>query len=84
MILKTNHGSSKFSAGASARLTTFSEVDGTSKCFIGDYSGMDDEWHGDEVSAETSNGSIKIFYEDEAAEASKVSKTSFFGRLLGL
>ena len=76
LVLKTtDYGRPRFSADASAWLTTFGEVNGTTKCFIDDHSGMNDEWDGDEVSAETCNGTIEISYEDEdgVVAASKVS-----------
>lgn len=83
LSIRTSNGSSKFSAEASGHLTTFSDVDGTRRCFIGDYSDMTDSWEGDEVVAEAKNGSVKIVYDDEEQEKSE-RKSGFFGRLFGL
>lgn len=85
MNLKTSHGHHKFSEDISSQLTTFGDIKGTLKCFVGDFSVLSDdaEWEGDEVVLETSNSSIKILYEDEPGELLR-SKSGFFGRLLGL
>ncbi|KAF8067928.1 hypothetical protein FPV67DRAFT_1165290 [Lyophyllum atratum] len=84
LTIKQWNGSTKFSPEASMHLTTFSEVDKTRRCFIGDYSEMADgeEWQGDEVFVETRNGSVKVHYDDEVQEKGD-RKSGFFGRLFG-
>ena len=86
MTLKTTHSSHKFSPDVAAQLTTFSDDHGTCKCFLGDYSAITDgkDWDGDEVNVETSNGQIKVLYQDEGVEVIKSPKQGFFGRIFGL
>ena len=53
-------------------MTTFSEVDKTTRSFVGDFSPWiegEDEWKGDEVILETKNGSVKVHYDDEVIES---------------
>ncbi|KAG5641917.1 hypothetical protein DXG03_003963 [Asterophora parasitica] len=81
LVLKTWNGSVKFSPESLEPLTTFSDVDKTRRCFIGDYSEMTDEWQGDEVFVEARNGSVKLYYDDEAKKGER--KSGFFERLFG-
>lgn len=84
LTIKTWNGSTKFSPETTVHLTTFSEVDRTRRCFIGDYSELTDdgEWQGDEVIVEARNGSVKVQYDDEVQEKGE-RKSGFFGRLFG-
>ncbi|KAF5383253.1 hypothetical protein D9615_004907 [Tricholomella constricta] len=82
VVVKAWNGNTKFSSESSVHLTTFSDVDKTRRCFIGDYSEMTDEWQGDEVFIEARNGSVKLQYDDEAQEKGD-RKSGFFGRLFG-
>ncbi|KAJ7131563.1 hypothetical protein C8R43DRAFT_1024708 [Mycena crocata] len=108
LTLRTRNGTIRFSDALSADLTTFNEVSGTRRCFVGDFSDWADQrdvsdvkasvdvkpplngWLGDEISVDTSNGSIKVKYDSESLEeererdAKGKGKSTFFGRLLGL
>lgn len=67
----TVYGAIKVSDAVAARQTPFSDVDKTSKFFIGDVSRYLEEgknWDGDEVVVGSSHGSIKISYDDEINE----------------
>ena len=65
--------------------TQFSHAGRTNRFFIGDtraYIESDakgDQWIGDEVVVQTTNGSVKLFYEDEASYAE--NSTGFLGKL---
>ncbi|GLB38964.1 hypothetical protein LshimejAT787_0601260 [Lyophyllum shimeji] len=85
LVIKAANGSTKFSPETTVHLTTFSEVDRTRRCFIGDYSELTDgeEWQGDEVVVEARNGGVKVQYDDEVLEKGE-RKSGFFGRLFGL
>ena len=73
------------SAELSEHVTIFSEVDNVRRCFIGDLSnwGESGVWTGDEITAETQNGRVKVQFVDEAKRES-VKSRSFLGRVLRL
>ncbi|KAG6865379.1 hypothetical protein C0991_003082 [Blastosporella zonata] len=79
------NGNSKFSTQVSTNLTTFSDVNKTYKCFIGDHSAIAEggEWEGDEVVVDARNGSVKVHYDDELSYDNGDKKSGFFGRLFG-
>ncbi|KAJ7880678.1 hypothetical protein B0H13DRAFT_1630296, partial [Mycena leptocephala] len=58
--LTTRNGSGRFSDALKAALTTFSEVNSTRRCFVGDFS----DWT-EEISVESMNGNVKVGYEVE-------------------
>lgn len=81
----------RFSDALTADLTTIGEADRTHRCFVGSWGEAGDElgaWAGDEVSVETSYGSIRFAYDVEprAGDANGKEKErgkGLFGRLLG-
>ncbi|KAK7046445.1 hypothetical protein R3P38DRAFT_2873838 [Favolaschia claudopus] len=88
LTIRTRNGSIRFSDALNADLTTFNEVNQTRRCFIGDFADWTEEgWAGDEVSIESSNGSIRLQYDAESPSdaGSKGSGKSkgLFARLLG-
>jgi hypothetical protein len=83
--LMTEHGSVSFSPDLTEVATTFSEVENVRRCFVGDFKGWTgaDEWHGDEVSVGSRNGSIKVkFVDEERKLTSKGPRTSVFGKVM--
>ena len=73
------------SAELSEHATILSEVDNVRRCFIGDLSdwGESEVWTGDEITAETQNGRVKVQFVDETKRES-VKSRSFLGRVLRL
>jgi hypothetical protein len=68
-----------FSEELSKQVTTFSDISGTRRCFIGDLASWvarDDEWKGDEVVASSREGCVRLFYVDEAATETPKAKNS--------
>ncbi|KAG6830227.1 hypothetical protein H0H92_001667 [Tricholoma furcatifolium] len=86
LSLKLSNGSTKFSTQLSNNLTTFSDVDKIHKCFIGDFSTIveGEEWSGDEIIVEAGNGSLKMWYDDEANQTEGRRPQNFFERLFGI
>ncbi|KAJ7624839.1 hypothetical protein FB45DRAFT_924331 [Roridomyces roridus] len=97
LTIHTQYGSVRLASSLDAATTTFSEVDGTRRYFVGDFSDYEGEeegalWFGDEAHLETTYGSVKVQYEaafNETSESDLGSgkgkgKGSFFGKLLGL
>jgi hypothetical protein len=80
LSLTTYHGSVRFSPGIEAAATTFSDMR-TRKCFVGDYSTWRDgeTWIGDAAVVEAKNGSVRVFFDDEAIPESP--KSPLFGLL---
>lgn len=86
LVLKVTHGSIKFSDALSGNLTTFGEVDGTRRCFVGDFSGWrGGAWKGDEVVVEASHGSVKVVWEDDCVvgAGSGRGRTGFLNKVFG-
>ena len=85
----TSNGIIKFSSAVQTEVTPFSEVGGVQRSFLGHFNPLDFEhgveWEGDELFAETRNGSVRIYFEDEAtpASGSRKPKLGFFERLFG-
>jgi hypothetical protein len=73
-----------FSDEISEHVTTFSEVENTRRCFVGDLSGLGEngEWMGDEVIAETTHGRVKVRFVDEVRLESARGR-GFLGRVFG-
>jgi hypothetical protein len=91
--ISSKNGSLKRSPDVSATSTLFFESNGTQRGFIGDHSLTDwgsdpSAWKGDELQLESSNGSCKIYYVDEADTSALTGKGSggkgFFNKLFGL
>jgi len=86
-LLKTtaNHGRSvTFSNQLTKHLTTFSEIDSTKTCFVGDLTEWKDgqaDWKGDEVILSSKHGRIKVWYVDEVEPP---NEKGFLSRVLGL
>ncbi|KAJ7751543.1 hypothetical protein DFH07DRAFT_960953 [Mycena maculata] len=99
VTVRTKNGSMKFMGDLGAAVTTFNEVNGTHRAFIGDFSdwtgGMvgdskgEDAWTGDEITVETSNGGVRFQFDgaDSQTEGGEgkegKSKSGFFGKLWG-
>ncbi|KAJ6530795.1 hypothetical protein DFH09DRAFT_1409734 [Mycena vulgaris] len=90
VTVRTGYGAVRLSDALAAQTTPFSEAEGTRRCFVGDFAGWEGEgeWEGDELSVETSNGSVRLQYDAEARaaapEGGKGKGKGLFGRLLGL
>ncbi|KAJ7729581.1 hypothetical protein B0H16DRAFT_1428180 [Mycena metata] len=88
LTLRTRYASVSFSDALSANLTTFNELDNTHRCFVGDFAAwgqQPDAWTGDELSVETTHGSIKLKYDVEVdtGNGKGKGKGGFFSRLFG-
>ncbi|KAJ7271156.1 hypothetical protein C8J57DRAFT_1025605, partial [Mycena rebaudengoi] len=61
------NGSCSFSDLLSAQATQLGEAQKTRRCFVDDFSDWTEgqEWMGDELNMESSNGAVKIRYDDE-------------------
>ena len=72
--IKLGNGRLRYSTAVGAMLTTFSDVQGTCRCYLGplDTSTLDRnaKWEGDELYAESSNGSVTIYFDDEMDQSS--------------
>jgi len=85
LTLTTTNGTIIFSDQLAPHVTTFSHVSSTKRCFIGDLTSWldrDQEWKGDEVTASSHNGKVKLQFVDEV-KATK-GKGNFWSRALGL
>ncbi|KAJ6517460.1 hypothetical protein C8R47DRAFT_1063145 [Mycena vitilis] len=68
VIVRTRKGTVRVSDALAAHFTTFSEVNHTHRCFIGDFSDwiVDSEaWTGDEIEVESTHGKLKLQDEPE-------------------
>jgi len=86
LLTVSTRGGVSFSSQLSEHVTTFSELNNTRKCFVGDLSSWGEavEWTGDEVTAETKHGRVKVQYVDEVKPGSSRKRKSFLGWVLGL
>ena len=84
VTVTARNGSIKFLGEAANSVHTFSDVNRTRRCFMGDYSAlMDDEpWEGDEIVVEASNGGVKIQFDDEIIGSMR--PRGFLGKIFGL
>ncbi|KIK60379.1 hypothetical protein GYMLUDRAFT_85379 [Collybiopsis luxurians FD-317 M1] len=64
IIGTTKHGRVYMSDAVSARAVIFSDVEGTKRIFIGDFSTRNDETN-DLMVLETKHGSVNVYFEDE-------------------
>jgi hypothetical protein len=86
LTLTSQNGSVVFSERVSPCVTTFSDVSGTQRCFVGDLStwvDRDEVWEGDELVASSHNGNVRLLFLDEAGEE-KERKGGFWSRVFGL
>ncbi|KDR72705.1 hypothetical protein GALMADRAFT_252910 [Galerina marginata CBS 339.88] len=83
--VKTLNGSLRFSDAVKQLVTPFSEMDGMQRSFLGNFDAAKwetgAEWAGDELFAETKNGNVKIYFDDEADAPAKPRSGGFFGRI---
>ena len=82
MSLSSKNGSIVFSEQFSQRVTTFSDMSSTRRCFVGDLGSwveQDSEWSGDEVVVCSHNGKVRVLYIDEVIE--KKEKKNFLSRV---
>jgi len=84
----TRNGWVSTSAALSANVTTFSDMQGTRKSFVGDYpsSGYGrGDWPGCELNVNCENGRVKLCYVDEMNESSDGSGIGgLLGKIFGL
>jgi hypothetical protein len=83
------HGSINLSDSLMEHVTTFSEINSTKRCFVGDLSEWaegEEVWTGDEVNLVTNSGRVKVMYTDEVPppKGSKPPTRGFFSRMMGL
>jgi hypothetical protein len=85
ILTLATRSNSVLSSELSEHTTVFSEVDNVRRCFIGDLSTWGDsgDWAGDEITAETQNGRVKVQFVDDSKPGMVKSK-GFLGRVLGL
>ncbi|PPR05493.1 hypothetical protein CVT26_009060 [Gymnopilus dilepis] len=94
--IKTKNGSPRYSEAVRNLIVPISDIHGVHRSFMGQFDPSqwegDSEWLGDELNAESWNGSVKVFFEDEAdanMSSSTATRTtmkigrsqSFFGKL---
>jgi len=84
ITITTQNGNVKFLGDMENAINITSDVNKTRRCFLGDFSALvdDEPWEGDEMVVETSNGGVKIQYDDEATESTR--QRGFLGRIFGL
>lgn len=75
--IKLGNGRLNYSKAVGAMLTTFSNVRGVRNSYLGPHDvstlDRDGKWEGDELYAESSNGSINVYFDDEATQSSAPS-----------
>lgn len=74
-----------FSEQVKQQISTMSEANKTTRCFVGEFAGSshwesDGTWTGDEVEVTVSDGRFKIMYDDEIKPKTK-KKSLFFGHM---
>ncbi|PPQ94403.1 hypothetical protein CVT25_002491 [Psilocybe cyanescens] len=83
--VKLRNGNLRFSETVKASVTQFSEMNGMQRSFIGDFDANAiqnaGEWAGDTLSLESRNGSVKVYFDDEVDEPTRLKSQSFLGRL---
>ncbi|TDL24529.1 hypothetical protein BD410DRAFT_719430, partial [Rickenella mellea] len=84
----TRNGWVSIDSSLAPHVTTFSEVKGTRKCFVGDFSSSNygqEEWNGSSLEVDCHNGKIKVRYVDEVPEERQKSPTGgVFGKLFSV
>jgi hypothetical protein len=81
--IKLGNGRLRYSDAVAAMITTFSDEQGVIRSYLGpfDTSEMDRDakWEGDELYAQTLNGNINIYFDDEVDQlnSSSLSKPFF-------
>ena len=87
LLLKLRDRKVRFSDEVKAQITTFSEDKGTNKCFLGDFvaeewgENGEEAWGGDEVIAETRDGNIFVWFDDEVGHE---KPKGFFKKVFGI
>ncbi|KAF8873774.1 hypothetical protein BD779DRAFT_1568830 [Infundibulicybe gibba] len=84
----TVHGSVKLSESVNAAMTMFGEVDGTRRCFLGDFSrwqgrSKDSEDTSDEIVVESRYGGLKLQYEGEAVSVTRRARGGILSSIFG-
>ncbi|KDR72720.1 hypothetical protein GALMADRAFT_143005 [Galerina marginata CBS 339.88] len=86
VIVTHRHGFVRFSDGIHRNLTTFGELNGTRRCFLGDFSRWTDTgdgWAGDELTVDVRHGNVKIHYDDDAVGSPVKSRPTLLNRIFG-
>jgi len=85
--IKIMNGTVHFSPAIQSHLTVFSEMDRVQRSFLSHFNSSQWDigapWEGDELSIESRNGSVKVFFDDEHVEAS-FSLLGHFSRFFSL
>ena len=86
MQLSTANGSIRLSDAVKMQTHVFSDLRGVQRGFLGAFDTSEwrgsENWVGDELLAETKNGSVKVFFDDEATTGwGKPKPPSFFSKL---
>ena len=80
--IKLCNGRLRYSSAVTAMITTFSEEQGVRRSYLGPLNtsemDRDAKWEGDELYAESSNGNINIYFDDEVDQLNSSSSKSFF------
>ncbi|CAA7268865.1 unnamed protein product [Cyclocybe aegerita] len=85
--IRTFNGSVRFSDAVQSSLTQFSEVDRVKRNFLGHFDPSEFDasvqWAGDELDAETMNGAVRVYFDDEGSPpgAQKPKSPGFLERL---
>lgn len=86
ITLTTRNGAIKLSSAVRTQVQVFSDIKGVQRGFLGPFDPAEwkdsDHWTGDEITAETMNGHVKVFFDDEATTGwGKPKSPNFFERL---
>ncbi|KAF8908557.1 hypothetical protein CPB84DRAFT_1674153, partial [Gymnopilus junonius] len=84
--MTTRNGVPRFSEAVQSLVVPISDISGVHRSFLGHFDASkwegDTEWVGDELNAGSSNGQVKVFFEDEAGAQGPSGKSQgFFERL---
>lgn len=89
IVISHRHALVGFSDSVNRNLTTFGEVDGNRRSFLGDFTPYSraeasDGWSGDELILKVRYGNVKIHYEDDAAGCTvKTRPNTLLNRFFG-
>lgn len=80
--IKLGNGRLRYSSAVAAMITTFSDEQGVRRSYLGPLNtsemDRDGKWEGDELYAQSSNGNINIYFDDEVDESKSSSSKPFF------
>jgi hypothetical protein len=80
--IKLGNGRLRYSNAVETMITPFSDVQGVRRSYLGplDTSQLDRnaKWEGDELYAQSSNGNVNIYFDDEVVHSNSPSSSPFF------